>query len=77
MLIAISSSVNIITAPVPSPSAIPAWITGDSCKASASFTAAGSTVTGDVPADSLAVARARQKNLEGWAAKRRADGKLK
>ena len=42
-----------------------------------SFTAAGSTITGDVPADSLAVARARQKNLEGWAAKRRKEGKLK
>ena len=41
------------------------------------YTAAGSTITGDVPGDALAVARARQKNLEGWAAKRRADGKLK
>ncbi|MEH6565990.1 MAG: bifunctional UDP-N-acetylglucosamine diphosphorylase/glucosamine-1-phosphate N-acetyltransferase GlmU [Halopseudomonas sp.] len=29
-------------------------------------TAAGSTVTQDVPADSLAVSRARQRNIEGW-----------
>ena len=41
------------------------------------YTAAGSTITGTVPAGSLAVARARQKNLEGWAEKRRAEGKLK
>ena len=41
------------------------------------YTAAGSTITGDVPNDSMAGARARQKNLEGWAAKRRANGKLK
>ena len=33
--------------------------------------AAGSTITDEVPADALAVARARQKNLEGWAARRR------
>ena len=30
------------------------------------FTAAGTTVTKDVPAGSLAVARARQTNMEGW-----------
>ena len=36
-----------------------------------SYTAAGSTITNDVPEDALAVARARQKNLEGWAAKNR------
>lgn len=36
-----------------------------------SYTAAGSTVTEDVPADALAVARSRQKNLAGWAACRR------
>ena len=36
------------------------------------YTAAGSTITQEVPADALAVARSRQKNLEGWAAKRRA-----
>jgi maltose O-acetyltransferase len=32
---------------------------------------AGSVVTKDVPADALAVARARQENKEGWAARRR------
>ncbi len=31
-----------------------------------SYVAAGSTVTNDVPADSLAVARARQKNIANW-----------
>ncbi len=36
------------------------------------YIAAGSTVTEDVPADALAVARARQINKEGWAAERRA-----
>lgn len=30
------------------------------------FTAAGSTVTDDVPADALAIARERQTNKEGW-----------
>lgn len=35
------------------------------------YTAAGSTVTDDVPEDALAVARARQKNLDGWAARNR------
>ena len=30
------------------------------------FTAAGSTVTKDVPANALAVARAKQKNIEDW-----------
>ncbi len=30
------------------------------------FTAAGSTITEDVPEDSLAIARARQTNKEGW-----------
>tara|TARA_Y100000748_G_scaffold50048_1_gene38625 strand:+ start:3145 stop:4506 length:1362 start_codon:yes stop_codon:yes gene_type:complete len=29
-------------------------------------TAAGSTITSDVPADSLAVSRARQRNIQGW-----------
>ncbi|WP_040260392.1 bifunctional UDP-N-acetylglucosamine diphosphorylase/glucosamine-1-phosphate N-acetyltransferase GlmU [Pseudomonas massiliensis] len=29
-------------------------------------TAAGSTITSDVPAEQLAVARARQRNVEGW-----------
>ena len=36
-----------------------------------SYIAAGSTITDTVPPDALAVARARQKNLEGWAARRR------
>ena len=36
-----------------------------------SYTAAGSTITKDVPADALGVARERQANLEGWAAKNR------
>ena len=34
-----------------------------------SYTAAGSTVTDDVPADALAIARARQTNIAGWAAR--------
>ncbi len=42
-----------------------------------SYTAAGSTITEEVPPDALSVARARQKNLEGWASRRRAAGKLK
>lgn len=33
--------------------------------------AAGTTVTRDVPADSLAVSRTRQENKDGWAAKKR------
>lgn len=36
-----------------------------------SFIAAGSTITKVVPEDSLAIARARQENKVGWAAKRR------
>ena len=35
------------------------------------FIAAGSTVTDEVPADALAIARARQVNKDGWAEKRR------
>ncbi|MFA9432132.1 bifunctional UDP-N-acetylglucosamine diphosphorylase/glucosamine-1-phosphate N-acetyltransferase GlmU [Egicoccus sp. AB-alg2] len=38
---------------------------------SGAFVAAGSTLTDDVPADALAIARARQVNKEGWAAERR------
>ncbi len=34
------------------------------------YTAAGSTITGEVPAGALAVARSRQKNIEGYAAKK-------
>ncbi len=36
------------------------------------YIAAGSTVTEDIPADALAIARGRQVNKEGWAAARRA-----
>jgi bifunctional UDP-N-acetylglucosamine pyrophosphorylase/glucosamine-1-phosphate N-acetyltransferase len=36
------------------------------------YVGAGSSITKDVPADALAVARGQQKNLEGWAAARRA-----
>lgn len=35
------------------------------------YTAAGSTITEDVPADALGIARARQVNKENWAGKRR------
>lgn len=35
------------------------------------YIAAGSTVTEDVPADALAIARGRQVNKEGWAVERR------
>ncbi|MCL2704197.1 MAG: hypothetical protein FWE91_11415 [Defluviitaleaceae bacterium] len=35
------------------------------------YTAAGSTVTHDVPENALAVARAKQQNLEGWVTKKR------
>ena len=34
-----------------------------------SYVAAGSTLTKDVPKDALAIARADQKNIEGWAKK--------
>ena len=36
------------------------------------YVGAGSTITKEVPADALAVSRARQANIEGWAALRRA-----
>ena len=36
-----------------------------------SLIAAGSTITRDVPADALAIARTEQKNVEGWAARKR------
>ncbi|HXV21332.1 MAG TPA: bifunctional UDP-N-acetylglucosamine diphosphorylase/glucosamine-1-phosphate N-acetyltransferase GlmU [Desulfuromonadales bacterium] len=39
---------------------------------SGSVIGAGSTITKDVPADALAISRSEQKNIEGWAAKRRA-----
>ncbi len=37
---------------------------------SRAFVAAGSTITQRVPEDALAVARARQRNLEGWVARK-------
>ena len=42
-----------------------------------SYTAAGSTITEDVEADALAVARAKQTNKPGWAARFRASWKKK
>lgn len=39
---------------------------GDGC-----YTAAGSTITKDVPADALAIARERETVKDGWAARRR------
>jgi bifunctional UDP-N-acetylglucosamine pyrophosphorylase/glucosamine-1-phosphate N-acetyltransferase len=36
------------------------------------YTAAGSTIIQDVPAGSMAVARGRQRNVEGWVQRRRA-----
>ncbi len=38
------------------------------------FVAAGSTITRDVPALALAVARAKQQHIDGWVARRRARG---
>ena len=35
------------------------------------YTAAGSVITQDVPAGAIAVARGRQRNVEGWVARRR------
>jgi bifunctional UDP-N-acetylglucosamine pyrophosphorylase / glucosamine-1-phosphate N-acetyltransferase len=37
------------------------------------WTAAGSTITRDVPEDALGIARARQENKEGYAARQRGD----
>ncbi|MEZ5288602.1 MAG: bifunctional UDP-N-acetylglucosamine diphosphorylase/glucosamine-1-phosphate N-acetyltransferase GlmU [Vicinamibacterales bacterium] len=37
------------------------------------YVAAGSAVTSDAPAGSLAIARARQENKEGWVARRKAE----
>jgi bifunctional UDP-N-acetylglucosamine pyrophosphorylase/glucosamine-1-phosphate N-acetyltransferase len=39
------------------------------------YVAAGSSITADVPEDSLAIARGRQEIKTGWAAKRRAERK--
>ena len=41
------------------------------------YTAAGSTITEDVPEGDLSIARSRQTNLDGWAEQRRKDGRLK
>ena len=38
------------------------------------YVAAGSSITTDVPADSLGIARGRQTNIDGWAAKKRKKG---
>ncbi len=38
------------------------------------YTAAGSVITDDVPADALGIGRARQVNKDGWAAKKRRKG---
>ncbi len=35
------------------------------------YTAAGSVITGDVPAGALGVSRAQQRNIEGWVARKR------
>jgi bifunctional UDP-N-acetylglucosamine pyrophosphorylase/glucosamine-1-phosphate N-acetyltransferase len=35
------------------------------------YTAAGSAITEDVPDGALGVSRARQRNIEGWAARKR------
>ena len=40
-----------------------------------SFVAAGSTITKDVPEGALSVARAKQKNVEGWVARRKREKK--
>jgi len=42
--------------------------------AARSFTAAGSTISLDVPEDALGVARARQRNIEGWVARKEGRG---
>jgi len=38
-----------------------------------SYTGAGSTITEDVPAGNLAIARSRQKNISGWRKKKKED----
>ena len=43
--------------------------------ADGSYIAAGSTITGDVGAGELAVSRARQRNVPGWVARKRAGTK--
>jgi len=41
-----------------------------------SYTGAGSTITKDVPAGNLAIARSRQTNISGWLKKKK-EGKSK
>ncbi len=41
------------------------------------YTAAGSVITKDVPAGSLAVARGQQRNIEGWVARKRPGARLR
>lgn len=41
------------------------------------YVAAGTTITEEVPEDALAIGRVPQSHKEGWAARRRADGRLK
>lgn len=41
------------------------------------YVAAGATVTRDVPSGDLAISRARQQNLKGWAKKRREESRVK
>src|SRR5439155_3998515 len=41
------------------------------------YVGAGSTITRDVPPDSLALTRIPQRNVEGWATKRREERKKK
>jgi bifunctional UDP-N-acetylglucosamine pyrophosphorylase/glucosamine-1-phosphate N-acetyltransferase len=36
------------------------------------YTAAGSVITSDIPAGAIGVARARQRNVEGWVVRKRA-----
>ena len=43
--------------------------------ADGAYVAAGSTITGDVAAGELAVGRARQRNIPGWVARKRAGTK--
>jgi bifunctional UDP-N-acetylglucosamine pyrophosphorylase/glucosamine-1-phosphate N-acetyltransferase len=42
---------------------------------SRAYVAAGTTVTDDVPAGALAIGRSRQRNLEGWTARRKGSKK--
>jgi bifunctional UDP-N-acetylglucosamine pyrophosphorylase/glucosamine-1-phosphate N-acetyltransferase len=42
-----------------------------------SFTAAGSVITSDVPEDAMAIARAKQRNIEDWTSRRQKRGKGK